>query len=270
MTGVFDDLLQSARRMHSTYHLFAGTGLYHHCRKRPTFSVDDMLDVRTVNIAALSDDGHWLAATSSSLRDRIGIDNHRFGDPTYIAPNRQDLLVIDTQSGTSRKVFADRRQVAGLVWSPAGTRLAMLAMSGAGLVPVIWDRALGQATDVPLPPGKVAAETAELRWTPDGEKVLINLRPAEWRTKAAERFRQETRGMAVVHSSKEPFLAWDDLRRMSLEKSLVAFEVKTSKWMELIATGKMGTYELTEDGAALTYLSDITKEDRLRRHLRNR
>src|SRR5258707_12106827 len=86
----------------------------------PTFSVDGMLDVRTVNIAALSDDRPWLAATSSSLRDRIGIDNHRFGDPTYIAPNRQDLLVIDTQSGTSRKVFADRRQVAGLVWSPAG------------------------------------------------------------------------------------------------------------------------------------------------------
>lgn len=226
----------------------------------PTFSVDDMLDVRTVNLGALSDDGRWLAATSSSLRDRIGIDNHRFGDPTYIAPNRQDLMVIDTQSGTSRKVFADRRQVAGLVWSPGGTRLAMLAMSGAAFVPVIWDRVSDKSADVPLPPGKIAAETTELRWTPDGEKLLINLRPAEWRTKAAERFRQETQGMAIVHSSKEPFLAWDDLRRMSLEKSLAAFEVKTAKWTELIPNAKMGTYELTEDGAALTYFSDITKK----------
>jgi len=51
-----------------------------------TFTVDDMLDVSTVSIAALSDDGQWIAATSGSLRDRIGIDNHRFGDPTYIQP----------------------------------------------------------------------------------------------------------------------------------------------------------------------------------------
>ena len=226
----------------------------------PTFGVDDMLDVRTVNIGALSDDGRWLAATSGSLRDRIGIDNHRFGDPTYIAPNHQDLLVIDTQSGASRKVFTDRRQVTALVWSPDGARLAMLAMSGDMYVPVIWDRASGQPTAVPLPAGKIAAENAELRWSADGARLLINLRPAEWRAKAAERFRQETQGMVVFHSSKEPFLAWDDVRRMALEKSLAAFEVKTGKWTELIANAKLGPYELTEDGAALTYQADITRK----------
>jgi hypothetical protein len=79
----------------------------------PTFTVDDMLDVKTVSIAALSDDGQWMAATTSSLRDRIGIDNHRFGDPTYIAPAKTDLLAIDTRSGKSLKIFADRRQVRG-------------------------------------------------------------------------------------------------------------------------------------------------------------
>jgi hypothetical protein len=47
------------------------------------FTVDDMLAVSNISISALSDDGQWLAATSSSLRDRIGVDNHRFGDPTY-------------------------------------------------------------------------------------------------------------------------------------------------------------------------------------------
>src|SRR5262249_48022054 len=51
------------------------------------FTVDDLLDVANINIADLSDDGRWLAATSGTLRDRIGIDNHRFGDPTYIAPS---------------------------------------------------------------------------------------------------------------------------------------------------------------------------------------
>src|ERR1051325_3501444 len=47
------------------------------------FTVEDMLDAVNVNIADLSDDGRFIAAMASSLRDRIGIDNHRFGDPTY-------------------------------------------------------------------------------------------------------------------------------------------------------------------------------------------
>src|SRR4051794_22975948 len=141
------------------------------------FSVADLLDVRTVNIAALSDDGKWLAATSGSLRDRIGIDNHRFGDPTYIAPNRQDVLIIETSSGKSQKLFPDRRQVSGLAWSPNGAQLALLALSGDIFHPLIWDPTTGKMTTVAMPAGKIAAENAELRWSPDGERLLITLRP---------------------------------------------------------------------------------------------
>jgi hypothetical protein len=58
------------------------------------FTVDDLLDVTNINLADLSDDGRWLAATSGSLRDRIGIDNHRFGDPTYVAPKRTKRRLV--------------------------------------------------------------------------------------------------------------------------------------------------------------------------------
>src|SRR5262245_21675903 len=118
------------------------------------FGVEDMLDVRTVNIAAFSDDGKWLAATSGSLRDRIGIDNHRFGDPTYIAPNHVDLMIIETASGKSQTLFPDRRQVTGLTWSAGAARLAMLALVGETFQPLIWERATGKTIAVPLPPGK--------------------------------------------------------------------------------------------------------------------
>jgi dipeptidyl aminopeptidase/acylaminoacyl peptidase len=224
------------------------------------FGVDDMLDVRTANIAALSDDGKWLAATSGSLRDRIGIDNHRFGDPTYIAPNHVDLLVIETASGRSQTLFPDRRQVTGLTWSPGAARLAMLALAGDGFQPLIWERATGRVIAVATPPGKAAAENAELRWTPDGERLLVNLRPVAWRAAAAERFRQETQGMAVVHTSQEPFLAWDEVRRLSLERSLATYEVKSGRWTEIVADTKLPSYEVSEDGAALVYQQDITKK----------
>jgi dipeptidyl aminopeptidase/acylaminoacyl peptidase len=225
-----------------------------------TFTVDDMLDVKTVSIGALSDDGQWLAATTSSLRDRIGIDNHRFGDPTYIAPAKTDLLVIDTGSGKSQKIFADRRQVRGLVWSPKGARLAMLALEGDRFQPVIWDRASGTVSPLKLLPGKIAADNADLHWSPDGARLLLTLRRQEWAAEASRRFRQETEGPIIDHSSKEPFLAWDDLRRLSTERSLANCDWKAGQCTETLSVRKLGSYDLTEDGAALTYSEDITKK----------
>ena len=63
------------------------------------FTVEDLLEVRSLNDGELSDDGRWLAIQTASLRDRIGIDNYRFGDPTYISPTRAEVLIIDTQAG---------------------------------------------------------------------------------------------------------------------------------------------------------------------------
>src|SRR5262245_18088643 len=64
-----------------------------------------VLDVATVTVGDLSADGKWLAATSGSLRDRIGIDNSRFQDPSYVAPSVSDVLIIETASGRTQKIF---------------------------------------------------------------------------------------------------------------------------------------------------------------------
>ena len=69
------------------------------------FTVNDLLDVANINVADLSDDGRWIAATTGSLRDRIGIDNRRFGDPTYVAPSLVDVLVIDTQTAKAQRLL---------------------------------------------------------------------------------------------------------------------------------------------------------------------
>ncbi|HSQ18743.1 MAG TPA: hypothetical protein VLR92_00080, partial [Blastocatellia bacterium] len=131
------------------------------------FTVDDLLDVANVTIADLSDDGRWMAATSGTLRDRIGIDNHRFGDPTYIAPSLVDVWFIDTQTSKPQKLFQSKQQVRGLKWSPDGSRLALLVLKGGVFEPAIWERATGTFINISLPAGKQAADNAELEWTPD-------------------------------------------------------------------------------------------------------
>jgi len=225
-----------------------------------TFTVDDMLDVVNVSVADLSNDGRWLAATATSLRDRIGIDNYRFGDPTYVAPSSADVLIIDTQSAKVQKLFPDKRQVRSLKWSHDGSCLALLIRKGELFEPIIWERATGKLRAVNLPPGKYAAETTELHWSPGGAQLLVTLRAEEWRKKARQRFEYETKGPIVVHSSKEPFLAWEELRRLSAVRSLVAYDVKSGQARELLPETKLGSYDLSDDGSFITYIEDITKK----------
>jgi dipeptidyl aminopeptidase/acylaminoacyl peptidase len=219
-----------------------------------------MLDVVNLGASDLSDDGRWVAVTTATLRDRVGVDNYRYGDPTYIAPQKADLLVIDTRSGKSQRVFPDKQQLRGLRWSPDGARLAMLVLKKDAFTPVIWDSATGKATAVPVPPGQYVAETAELRWSPDGQSLLMPLRSDDWRKKERERFEYETKGPIVVHSSKEPFLAWDDLRRMTLSKRLAAYDLKSRSYREILPESKLSSFSISEDGSFITCFQDVTRK----------
>jgi dipeptidyl aminopeptidase/acylaminoacyl peptidase len=224
------------------------------------FTVDDLLDVVNVNIADLSDDGRWIAVTTGSLRDRIGIDNHRFGDPTYVAPSLVDVWIIDTQTTKAQKLFQSKRQVRGLSWSPDTNRLALFVLNGDVFEPTIWERATSKFVKMNLPAGKQAAGNGEFEWSADSSQLLLALRGEAWRRKAADKFQYETAGPVVVHSSKEPFLAWDDVRRMSALRSLAAYDVKSGQTRELLPEQKLGSYDLAEDGSFFTYSEDITKK----------
>jgi dipeptidyl aminopeptidase/acylaminoacyl peptidase len=225
-----------------------------------TFTVDDMLDIVTLRVMDLSKDGRWVAATGSTPRDRIGIDNSRFGDPTYIAPSVTDVLIIDTQTSRIQKLFPEKRQVRGLKWSPDGSKLALIVLKGDLYQPMIWERTSGKLLAIPLPAGKILADNTEVNWTPMGDQLLFSLRTEEWRKQAAERFRYETKGPVLVHSSKEPFLAWDDLRRVSQLRSIVAYNTTSSQIREVLPEKRLNSTDLAQDGTFLTYFEDITKK----------
>lgn len=224
------------------------------------FTVDDLLDAVNMNFGDLSEDGRWLVATAGSLRDRIGIDNHRFGDPTYFAPAFADVLVIDTQTAKSQKLFPSKQQARNFKWSPDGNRLAFFVLQSDAFEPVIWERASGKLTKVALPAAKQAAENAELEWSNDSSRLIFAIRRDDWRKKAAEKFQHETRGPVIVHSSKEPFLAWEDLRRMAVLRSLAAYDIQSNQTRELLPEMKLAAYDITEDGSFITYSEDITKK----------
>lgn len=224
------------------------------------FTVDDIFKINSIYNSDLSENGRWLAVTFGALGDRIGINNHRFGDPTYIAPSLVDFWIIDTKDGKSRKIFENKRQVRGLSWSPDNNNLAFFVRNKDQYAPMIWSRSTGKLMNIKLPTAKISANNAVYVWSSDGEQLLFAVTPDTSAQKAAKKFQQLTAGPVVVQSSKESFLSWDDLRRMSILRSLVSYNVKHNTIREVLPEMKISNYALTGDSMHILFSEDITKK----------
>jgi dipeptidyl aminopeptidase/acylaminoacyl peptidase len=223
------------------------------------FTVDDLLDLANANVADVTADGKFAVVTSAALRDRLGVNNSRYGDPSYIAPSVADVWVVETATGKAQKLFPDKRQLRGFRWSPDGTRLVFSILRSGRYEPVIWDRSNGKVRALVLPANRVLAD-GELQWSNDGKSLLIGLRDAQWGARAQQRFTALTSQPVVVQSSKEPFLAWDDLGRMRLEQKVALYDLATDKVREVVTQGLIRSYDLSGDGSFVTYQQDITKK----------
>jgi dipeptidyl aminopeptidase/acylaminoacyl peptidase len=225
---------------------------------KPTFSIDDALNVVSFVQSDLSDDGRWLATVSTIRRDAFGVDYRRDGDPTYVRPAAGTVLVIETASGKSRALFPDKRNAKSLAWSPDGSRLAMLVLHNEAFEPVIWERASGKITTVQVPAGSYVAENSDVRWTNDGGSLVFSLHTNAWKKETRERFERYTKGPVFVQSSSDPFLAWDDLRRVANRRSVVAYDLATRKVREIIPEGMVASYTLVARDSVVVYSEDVT------------
>lgn len=226
------------------------------------FTAEDGLDIVSYNALDLTSDGRWLAATSQTRRDALGVDYRRDGDPTYIRPAASRVWVMDTRSGAARAIYPDKRNVRTARWSPDGSRLALLVLDGTSgaYQPVIWDRASSRLTTIGAPAGKYVAENSELRWSADGKRLLYALHTFAWRKAARDSFAVMTAGPVFVQSSENPFLAWDALRRTANVRSVVAYDIASGKTTELLPETMVASWEPSDDGATLSYNEDITKK----------
>ena len=227
-------------------------------RRAAAFTIDDALDMRTYSVGDVTKDGRWIAATVSTRRDGLGTNYYRDSDPTYVRTAKAQVLLIDATTGAQRPILPGKESVRNLVWSPDGTKLAMLRMQGdVAFEPVIWDRASGKLTVVKAPAGRYVAENSDLRWLPDGSGLVFSLRTLEWRKAAAAQFARQTTGPIFVQSSADPFLAWDDIRRLSAVRSVAAYDLRTAKVTELVPERRINGYTLSRDGTIMTFTEDL-------------
>ena len=235
------------------------------------FTPDDIVKVTTASVLDFSDGGRRVAVSARRLADNAEVDNARYGDPTYVSPSWVRLLVIDTATGAIQIPFKDLVNIQQASWSPDGRRLAVLTASNAGSprigqpsLPVtrlwIWDAERAALTEV-TPKGDVALSTnSSLGWHPDNARLTVTCRPAAWERDGAARFAALTQGPVIVHTSKDPFLEWDALRRGLRRRVLADIDVTTGQVTTLVPDSMITSYTPARDGSFIMFLQDVTEK----------
>lgn len=224
------------------------------------FTPEQALEVVSYSIQDISEDGAWVAALSSSRADLLGVDYRRDMDPTYLRPSPARLWAINTATGNATAVFPTSRTVRAAAWAPDARYLAALVVrtEGDDLVPVVWDRTTGRTRTLRLPADKYVAENSTLRWNRQGTRLVFAVRSRAWKTATQARFAEMTQGPVFVQSSKDPFLAWDELRRRGNQRAIVTYDIAGDRLDELVPEGMINEWHIADDDSTIVYAADIT------------
>ena len=217
------------------------------------FTTEIALDVKSPSIAAMSEDGSRIAVTIRTRRGRVDTDHNRYGDPTYVGPSLMTALVIDTRSGDRVWLHEQPGQVSDFTWSPDGSQLAYLLFTGEAFALRVFDAGSGSTDQVTLRTNKPIASSSPLVWTPDGESILLTLRPDGWDSRASGAFFALTEAPVIVQDSRNDFLAWDEVRNIANEQVTALVSLEDGAVRELLTDVVPQGVGFSPDGSRMTY-----------------
>src|SRR5262249_27083020 len=157
-------------------------------------------------IDEVSPDGRWVVVTTRVRRDALGVDNARYGDPTYVTPSLAEFQLIDATTGKATAILPGKSQVRGTTFTKDGKQFVFFVQGTDNATINVYDMATAKVKAVALKTAKQIASNSPLVWAPDGKSVMVTLRPDGWAAAARAAFVNLDQGPITVQDSKEPFL----------------------------------------------------------------
>jgi dipeptidyl aminopeptidase/acylaminoacyl peptidase len=225
-----------------------------------SFTIEDALEIRTTRIDDVSRDGRWTAFSVRIRRDQLGVNNERYGDPSYVTPTPGEFELVEANGGAPRHIVPGKVQVRGATFTKDGSKLAFFLMKGDNWALDIYDVAKSTVREVALHTTKQVASNSPLVWAPDGNSVIVSLRPDGWAAKARAAFLHMTQGDIVVQDAREPFLSWDAVRNMSDEQVPAVVTLTDGAVRELLPEADMRGVQFSADGSYIVYSTQVPKK----------
>jgi dipeptidyl aminopeptidase/acylaminoacyl peptidase len=235
------------------------------------FGIDDALNVRSSRIEDVTMDGRWIALTVRVRRDALGVNNARYGDPTYVTPSIAEFQLIDATSGLAKPILPGKVQVRDAKFTKDGKTLSFFQQKGDDWSINIYDIATAKVKTIAAKTAKAIASNSPLAWAPDGKSVLVTLRPDGWAGKARAAFVNLDEGPITVQDSKEPFLSWDRVRNLNDEQIPAIVNLADGSVRELLGETPIGAgggggrgggagVDFSPDGSYIVYSTATPKK----------
>ena len=97
------------------------------------------------------------------------------------------------------------------------------------------------------------ASSSPLIWAPDGDAILIGLRPDGWAAEARAAFVALTEAPVIVQDSRNDFLAWDRVRNIAARQVTALVSPESGEVREILSGAAPSGPAFSADGSHITY-----------------
>jgi dipeptidyl aminopeptidase/acylaminoacyl peptidase len=228
--------------------------------QKSSFTVQDVLDVKSFSVIDITDDGSLVAGLIRARKDRLNIDHGRYGDPAYVAPYKGEVVIIDTRENITHHVFDEAMISEGMEWNPDGSELACLVYEDEEFRLYLYNALNGRLKRLKLKTGLDIASNSLLEWSPDGKYLILSLRSETWAEEGDSLFKEATAGPVTVYDSQKPFLKWDKIRNHSSLSIPVKVDISSGAVSRLLPESRYSNINLTGDAGRMTFIEYIPRK----------
>jgi len=228
--------------------------------QKSPFTIQDAINVKSLSISDLTEDGKYIAGNIQSRTDRMNIDHKRFGDPNYVSPYTSQPVIINSETGETYPILNHSVIVRGLSFSPDDKVLALLLYDNEQFNLHQFELASRKLKKIKIRSELKIASNSGLEWLPDGKRVILSFREKDWASTADSMFTEATTGPITVYDSERPFLKWDEISNFSSLATIAIVDVKSGVVTNLLPEGSYAGLSVSANGDYLSYIEYTPKK----------